>query len=301
MINWKIAGKILDIYDDPNMDILQTSGNLEKLGSLQIDTKDELNAFPDNNFALILEDEAGKLHRRFPVTSEDQVKLSMFYLSQTGNKMLPLARNTAAKNLVKVASQLELEVPESLKEWAIQDTSRLNFVGYRDQIKHVDDNFKYMPEQKGMDKEAENNQPATVQDGFVAACLARAELIPDQLVKTELRKLAQVGVGQDSASIIQILKQVDNFYGLGKYASKIGTPEQAVCMTLGPEPEVIKIGDLSVQINDLHKLSKREDLLKDIFHPGTMHEFMAGPEDVFKSLPQETQELVARELIPKLE
>jgi hypothetical protein len=301
MINWSIAGKVLDIYDDPKMDVIQEHGDLEKLGSLVIDTKDELKAFPDNNFALILEDEAGKLHRKFPVTSEDQVKLSMFYLGQTGDRMLPLARNTAAKNLVKVAAQLDLEIPEALKEWSEQEAGRVNFVGYRDQIKHADANFKYVPGQDGMNKESEDALPEAVQDGFVAACLARAELVPDQAVKSELRKLAQAGVGQDPDSIIKILKQVDDFYDLSKYASKIGTPEQAVCMTLGPEPDVIKAGSLSVQVDDLHKLSRREDLLKDVFHPGTMHEFMAGPEDVFKSLPEETQEFVVKELIPKLE
>lgn len=302
MIKWSIAGKILDFYDDTDsLGVIQEHGDLEKLGSIQLDEKSVLTSYPDNNFALILEDETGKIHRRFPVTSEDQVKMSVFYLSHTGNRMLPLARNTAARNLVKVASDLELPIPDNVQGWAKQQTANKNFVGYREQMKHASDNYAPEFKSEGLEKQAEDEIPEKTRDGFVAACMARAELVPDDAVKSELRKLATAGVGQDSSKIIKVLKQVDSFYGLGKYASKIGTPEQAVSMTLGDAPETIKVGNTEVPVDDLRKLAKRDDLLKDVFHPGAMHEFMAGPEDVFKALPQETQEFMIKELIPKLE
>jgi len=299
MISWTIAGKVIDIYDDPHLGIVNSEDGIEKVGSLNITSLEDLKTMPDNNFALIVEDESGKLHRRFPVFCEDQVKLSMYYLENTGKVLMPLARNTAAKNLVKLAKSLNLEYPDVLSAWAEGDSANVNYVGYMDQIKHAMLNTKPKFERAPIEKTASTEVPETAREGLTAACLARAELIEDNDVKDSLRKLASEGIGKSSDKVISALKAVDDHFGLSKYSRQIGTPEHAVSSEM-PRIETIKVGEIDISVDDLRALAGREDLLKDILNPGVMHEFMADPKEVFSAFPQDTQEFVATELIPKL-
>jgi len=295
-IKWSIAGKVIDIYDDPHLD--EAKDGIEKIGSLTIDPKEVARSYSAHHYALNLEDETGKIHPKFPVYNEEQIKLSAYYLEKTGDRLLPYAKNTAAKFLVKVAKIAEIPMPEKIINWSAGNASDTNYAYFNDQKRDFEATYR-SPRPEPIEKEAEISLPENPRSGVGAGCMARADLIDHPEIKADLHDLAKVAHKLKSEEVIEILESIDEEFNLKKYAHKIGTPQEVVCSELETE-ETIKVGEREVPLSGLITLSKRQDLLDDVFNPGFRNEFMADPKEVFSTLPRQTKDMIIDELLPKV-
>lgn len=122
----RIAGIILDIYDDPKGLVLREklarSGEElpEKLASSQVLDHEELDQLPDRLFALVAANN-GQLLRKFAMHDEAHLATSILYFLERGHVLPEEAQKTAAQNLVNACAWYDMDPPEPLVKVALFD------------------------------------------------------------------------------------------------------------------------------------------------------------------------------------
>lgn len=108
---------ILDIYDDPNREILHTKVAAVRSIERHIDPPEKLAKYPDDLFALVMRTDHGKL-RKFACVSKPQTALSALYFTQTWQNLPAPAVPVAATNIKTACGWYDLPVPEEVEKLA---------------------------------------------------------------------------------------------------------------------------------------------------------------------------------------
>lgn len=95
----KIAARTLDIYDDDACSIAR--GLPEEYHSLKIAEREEVEALPDRCFGLVMKTANG-VRRRFPLHTEDSLKLSEAYFLQVRDSLPPEAASVCEDKIAEV-------------------------------------------------------------------------------------------------------------------------------------------------------------------------------------------------------
>jgi hypothetical protein len=113
---YRVAGKVLDVYDDLKLSLLQE--NLAKVGSLKLDPIDQIMKLPSDKFALVFLTKTGGTLRKYPIHSADATSVSNLYFEKMAHKLPPEARAVAATFLKKASESFKLSPSKTLEKHA---------------------------------------------------------------------------------------------------------------------------------------------------------------------------------------
>jgi hypothetical protein len=119
----KLSGLVLDIYDDPDGEVLrEVFPSHEDIPDLikearQI-TPEEREQLPDDVFSLVLIDEEASL-RKYACVDPGNTALSVEYFLKTAHRLPAEAQKTAAQNLMVACGWYGIEPPAELEKVAI--------------------------------------------------------------------------------------------------------------------------------------------------------------------------------------
>jgi hypothetical protein len=113
---YRLAGKVIDVYDDLKMDHLKE--NLSKVGSLKLAPVDQVMKLPNDQFALVLLTKTARSIRKFPIHDADSTAISNLYFEKTATKLPPEGRSVAAFFLKKASERFKLTPPKVLEKHA---------------------------------------------------------------------------------------------------------------------------------------------------------------------------------------
>ncbi len=116
----KLSGLVLDVYDDPEGEILrgvfptyrEVPDLIKEAHPLSSAERDQL---PDELFALVLLD-GGTVLRKLACVDSGNTALAVEYFVKTAHKLPLEAQKVAAQNLIKACGWYGLEPPEVLKQ-----------------------------------------------------------------------------------------------------------------------------------------------------------------------------------------
>jgi len=302
--SWTIAGKIIDIYDDPHLSILHEDQDvLRKVASETIVDMNRIHDLADSQFALMLEDQDGKMHRKYPMT-QDTIRLSAVYLEKTGSHLLPIMRHVAAYHLNKVASALDIEVGPKTASWAKRATLMPSLLA-SNFVKWADSKRSYMedvalPEarlsiQKSVKTAAKiRDLPEKTGSGAKIGLYARLPAIQDETLRSELRKLAANLDKEKPENVVELFRAIDKKFGLSHAHNRVMSPEDAVECKLSSEIGSEKLAKIVKLASDPKKLMELG------LNPGTIQELRSAPGDVYPYLPDEIRERIETEILPTL-
>lgn len=120
----RIAGIVLDIYDDPEALVLRDKiaerGQQlpEKLASMRMLAENELANLPDRLFGLVAENH-GQVIRKYAMHDAEHLALSMIYFDDVSHRFPDRVRQKVAANLVNACAWYDLDPPESLTKHAL--------------------------------------------------------------------------------------------------------------------------------------------------------------------------------------
>ena len=127
-----MTGLIVDFYDDAFASVLVDDDSaLEKVGSVEPLSMDQIEDLPDRDFALILADGTTKF-RKFACHEPGHVKLSMHYFGANRHKLHPEAQKTAAFFMKRACDRFEMDIPEIIQKTASGFRANTNVVTLRD-------------------------------------------------------------------------------------------------------------------------------------------------------------------------
>ena len=114
---YRLAGKVIDVYDDLKMDHLKE--NLSKVGSLKLAPVDQVMKLPNEQFALVFLTKTGRAIRKYPVHDADSTVISNLYFEKMASKLPPEARAVAATFLKKASEKYKLSPSKTLEKQAV--------------------------------------------------------------------------------------------------------------------------------------------------------------------------------------
>lgn len=128
-MSWSIGGKILDIYDDPNLGLLAASPYFEKVGSLPMGDPDVLASLEDRQFGVVFLTKKGEAIRKFPLNDFTNAVLSNVYFEMTHDRLPPEAKVAAATQIKDASAIFGFDaVPAVLKYAADESLEGRNYV-----------------------------------------------------------------------------------------------------------------------------------------------------------------------------
>ncbi len=119
----KIAGLVLDVYDDPKGEVLRgifpTADDLPDLIKEASHITPELYAhLPDDAFALVLQNNGETTLRKYACVDEGNTALNVEYFIKTAHKLPAEAQKVAAQNLITACGWYGIEPPQELTRFA---------------------------------------------------------------------------------------------------------------------------------------------------------------------------------------
>ena len=119
----KIAGLVLDVYDDPKGEVLRgifpTADDLPDLIKEASHVTPELHAqLPDDAFALVLQNNGETTIRKYACVDEGNTALNVEYFIKTAHKLPEDAQKVAAQNLIVACGWYGIEPPQELTRFA---------------------------------------------------------------------------------------------------------------------------------------------------------------------------------------
>lgn len=133
----RIAGIVLDLYDDPKGAVLRTkiasSGRQlpEKLASARILSEEELGRLPDRLFAFVATN-GDDVVRKYAMHDEAHLVLSMIYFNETGHLLPGTAQQKVAANLINGCSWYEMDPPAAIVKTAMVGSALVAGLGAMD-------------------------------------------------------------------------------------------------------------------------------------------------------------------------
>ncbi len=118
----RISGVILDIYDDPQGEVLvnliRDNPLPEKLASARLLDQSELVSLPDRLFGLVADDGPRRL-RKYAMCDEAHVVTSILYFLDRGDVLPSEMQSKVAANLVNACAWYDMDPPEALVKRAM--------------------------------------------------------------------------------------------------------------------------------------------------------------------------------------
>lgn len=125
----KISGLVLDIYDDPNGEILKTSFPIpedlpEIIKHAHALTQEERNNLPDDSFALILTQD-GMEFKKFATIDAGNTALSIIYFLKTAHKLPEEAQKVALNNLCCACDNYGIDPSDVIKQASVPEFQKV--------------------------------------------------------------------------------------------------------------------------------------------------------------------------------
>ena len=122
----KIAGQMLDLYDDAELAALRAAvpdGELRKFAAMTVLEPVELDALDDSTFGAILfdgPDKTASRRRAWPCHDQDNTEISLVYFLKAASDgwMPEEMRNQVASNIVAHCDLYQMEVEPEMRKWA---------------------------------------------------------------------------------------------------------------------------------------------------------------------------------------
>lgn len=112
----KLAGLIIDSYDDPNF------VNNPNLSSSGVPSSDVIAKMPDRDFAILIKTASGT-HRKFPVSSPALVKVSAAYFNEYGYQLPADMQKTAQVRIQAAANSFGVDLDGAVSKTVITNTA----------------------------------------------------------------------------------------------------------------------------------------------------------------------------------
>jgi hypothetical protein len=127
----KIAGVVLDFYDDPNASLLKkvfpTKEELPELlktaSAFTVLSQEQISDLRDEAFALVMQNE-GKVFRKYACVDPGNTAVSLLYFIENYEKLPSEAIKVAAVNLARACGEFGLETPELVAKLASYSRKR---------------------------------------------------------------------------------------------------------------------------------------------------------------------------------
>lgn len=128
-MSYSVGGRILDLYDDPSLKLLEASGHLEKVASLPIGDPEALRNLDDRQFGVVFLTKSGGAIRKYPVNDHANVALSNVYFDMTCGQLPPEAKVAAATQIKAACDNFGVApLPAVLKYAADGSAESSNYV-----------------------------------------------------------------------------------------------------------------------------------------------------------------------------
>lgn len=308
---WTLSGKVIDLYDDVNGDVLTSldNGLLEKVASTPVCSQEDLDQLPDRAFALIIVDDAGKMHRKYPIHNEGHVRLAHACLLKHGSKLLPKMRNVASAFIKNACSLHGVETSDEVATWATKCDLTSNFVTIRSaEIDYLTNDVtraltspvktaQTAEDPRDLLKNADIHAPAG--DEFLAAIAKRASMIEDPGLKSALATFSEKLGSMTRREAFLVMTTIDKHAGLDRYWTRPGFLNIKEEL-LREKVASTKVGSYTVKHSDIIRLASKTEMLGGLFNDGLVSEFSTSPVEVFNALPHETQKYIVEEILPKV-
>lgn len=121
-MSWSIGGKILDIYDDPNLGLLAASPFFEKVGSLSMGDPDALVNLEDRQFGVVFLTKKGEAIRKYPLNDFTNAVLSNVYFEMTHDRLPPEAKVAAATQIKDASAVFGFEAVPAVMKYASEES-----------------------------------------------------------------------------------------------------------------------------------------------------------------------------------
>jgi hypothetical protein len=174
----KISGLILDIYDDPNGEILKTSFPTpnalpEIVKHAHALTQEERNNLPDDSFALILTQD-GREFKKFATIDAGNTALSIIYFLKTAHKLPEDAQKVALNNLCCACEQYGIDPSDVIKAASITEeiASLSRYAPYLDDAAIIAARLQSMNKPTGVGPQDKTKQAFGVIPAISTALLA---------------------------------------------------------------------------------------------------------------------------------
>lgn len=291
-----IAGQVFDIYDDFQMKI--ASANKEELSGVAVTDSDDLEKLSDDKFALIIKTADRKI-RKYPIHTEDAVKLSTVYFNEQKDSMNPTIRKVAEAGFSGGDNSIEIQ---KISNPILTGMSWRNYPLHNvEHIKTAMEKFPYTT-QRMNPREKYAYARAIIKEATVHNVEPEGKVLG--YANEEINPVAvKVATRLRSSHIMDI----DNQNLLEKIASK-PTPERFM--------EFDKIAGLEKYVREGHipdgyescysytKVAESEDerikaipltTIEQIFDPQFAKEWATDPVAIYKSLPAPTQSMIDKQ------
>lgn len=156
----RLSGFVFDTYDDAGGQVLRSVINdpsdippFVKTASRL--TPSQIDALPDDKFALVLLDEGYKL-KKYAMVDEGNTTLSVLYLLKQAHLLPPAAVKTAAHNLMAACQHYGLEIPQQLKMAAMTGMSPVSGKSQHPYMRGAKVNHINFPVPSGPKESADN-------------------------------------------------------------------------------------------------------------------------------------------------
>lgn len=121
-MNWSIGGKVLDIYDDPNLALLASSPHFQKVGSLELGDPARLKDLEDRQFGVVFITKKGEFIRKYPLNDYTNAVLSNVYFEMTHEKLPPEAKVAAATQIKEASEVFGFKPVETVTKYAADES-----------------------------------------------------------------------------------------------------------------------------------------------------------------------------------
>jgi hypothetical protein len=321
---FSLGGKILDLYDDPSLQVLSKSPHFEKVASLPIGDPAKLADLEDRNFGVVFIAKNGEVIRKYPVHDFAHTVLANVYFDLTADKLPPEAKIAAASQIKRASVQFGVKPLPSVEKLAAETEEGRNYVRL-DRIKVADyarvdvlgqlrDSYEENRDKYGREEKRDlakamktagvelpsDLKPFAIENASIdkealfSQCAARKRLTPEQpeaalLMDEFLAKHAQF----DPAETVKLLETFDRQFGLDQY------------WTRGLEPNTIlmeKKATHQIPLRGIGRSFSEDELKTFVSSNGELIEKMFGKELADKvkldpkeiwSLPNASREFVA--------
>jgi hypothetical protein len=199
---FKLTGRILDWVDEGE--------SLEKSASFPLSF---------SNFALILEDYEGKIGRKYPINTQDEVEASMGSFEKYASRLMPLHRRTAATFMSKACAKYNMPVTEKIAMYS-DDSINTRTVTYKSALSDYEpqrlvkeassviSTIANLPAEKNLDFGVSTSFVKTASYELVAMLKENDVCNNRDNVIIGLRKLAQDGVPMAAEDLLKIANDV---------------------------------------------------------------------------------------------
>jgi hypothetical protein len=321
---FSLGGKILDLYDDPSLEVLSGSPYFEKVASLPIGDPAKLAGLEDRNFGVVFLTKAGETIRKYPIHDYAHTILANVYFDLTADRLPPEAKVAAASQIKRASVQFGIKPLPSVEKLAAETEEGRNYVRL-DRIKVADyaridvlgqlrdayeeNRDKYGREDKrdlsmamksaGIELPADLRSfaltsPVIDKEALFAQCASRKRLTPEQpeaalLMDEFLAKHAEF----DPAETVKLLETFDRQFKLDQYWGRGLEPNSILMEKQATHSVPLRAGSINMSDDEVKAfVGSNGELIEKMFGKELADKVRRDPQQIW-CLPNASREFVA--------